>query len=230
MYNGSTGMWAVPASRITMYEDKEQRVRIASFPRMADKTDWALTQERTITGRRWIVADVNPEPAMSPSETTIYRFLKDNADKSKMLGPSTIAEMINTPIGTVKTLLLRMFERNIIQRGKDGYFVVADVADVADVAVNNSENVNGYKATNGLQKRLHELKASRSPKPDMATTATTFFGDNTNNDDPWASVPEWAKSGLWHYIRSNIDSDQDRAREICADHGLNYDELRRTVK
>jgi hypothetical protein len=29
MYNGSTGMWAAAASRITMYEDKDQRVRVA---------------------------------------------------------------------------------------------------------------------------------------------------------------------------------------------------------
>lgn len=234
MYNGSTGMWAAAASRITMYQDQEQRVRIASFARMADKIDWALTQEKTFTGRRWIVADVNPEPAMSPTETQIYRFLKNNTDKSKMLGPSTIAEMTNIPLGSIKTLLLRMYERNIIQRGKDGYFVVADVAIVADVASVTSvadvaEQMSGYKATEKLQKRLHGSDAPESAKPATATTATT--NDAATKDDPiWASVPHWQLSGLKIYLRSNIDKDLEHARDLCEQLGLDYDAARAAAR
>lgn len=229
MYNGSTGMWAAAASRITMYQDLEQRVRIASFARMADKVDWALAQERTLTGRRWIVADANPEPICSPTELQIFRFLKGNTDKSKMIGPSTIAEMTNIPLGSIKTLLLRMYEKNLIQRGKDGYFVetvVADVADVASVAdvtpvADVAEQMSGYKATERLQKRLHELKASGSAKPDTGYKATTATGDLENHPF-WDAVPRSHQTGLWVFLRSNIESDQERAREICAEYGVDY--------
>lgn len=125
MYNGSTGMWAAAASRMAMYTDAEQRVRIASFPRMGDKIDWALTQERHIAGRRWVVSDAAPEPAMSPTEQAVYRFLKQHASSATPKGPATVAEMTDIPVSTVKTALRRMFEKNLVQQtsGYSGYFV-----------------------------------------------------------------------------------------------------------
>ena len=130
MYNGSTGMWAAAASRMAMYTDSEQRVRIASFPRMGDKIDWALTQERHIAGRRWIVADANPDPVMGPQETTIYRWLKGNSDQANPRSPGAIAEMTGLSVPTVRTLLRRMFEKNIVHQpnGSSNYFVAATAA------------------------------------------------------------------------------------------------------
>lgn len=124
MYNGSTGMWAVPSSRIAMYEDTEGRKRISSFPRLGDRTDWALTQEKTMRGRRWVVADAAPEPEMSPSQQIVYRWLRENSDKANPRSPSTVAEMTGQPIPTVKTSLTRLFERNLIQSaGRGAYYV-----------------------------------------------------------------------------------------------------------
>lgn len=125
MYNGSTGMWAAAASRMAMYQDQEQRVRIASFPRMGDKLDWALTQEKNSTGRRWVMADAEPEPVCSPTELTIYRFLKEHADKATPKGPQTIADMVGLPVNTIKVTLRRMLEKNLIQQPRTGtgYYV-----------------------------------------------------------------------------------------------------------
>lgn len=139
MYNGSTGMWAAAASRITMYTDQEQRIRIASFPRMGDKVDWALAQERTLTGHRWVVADAAPEPMMAPTEAAIWRFLKAHGDKANPKTPSTIADMTSIPIGTVKSALSRMFDKNLIQQSRagSGYYYEAP-ATLATVATNET--------------------------------------------------------------------------------------------
>lgn len=157
MYNGSTGMWAVPASRMTLYQDQEQRVRLASFPRMSDKIDYALTQEKSIWGRRWVVADAAPDPMMSAQELVIYRWLKEHSDKANPKTPATIAEMTSTPNSSIRTVLGRMFDKNLVQRGiGNGYFVepalvtsvtavtpVQRVALVTDVTLQNSDFVTG---------------------------------------------------------------------------------------
>lgn len=124
MYNGSTGMWAAAASRMAMYTDAEERVRISSFPRMGDRIDWALTQERTLTGRRWIVADAAPEPMMSPQEQTLYRWLKLNTDRSNPKTAATVAEMTGLQGNTVRTVLGRMFDKNLVQRSTGGGYYI----------------------------------------------------------------------------------------------------------
>lgn len=178
MHNASTGIWSVPSSRITMYFDSDMRVRVHSKPRLADKIDWALTQEKSQRGHRWIVADANPEPVCSPTELTIYRFLRSNSDISRQLGPSTTAEMVNIPHGTAKTLLLRMHERNLIQRGKTGYYI--DKHDVADD-----------------EKRIEE--------------------------QPMQQIPQDKRTILQCYLRGNKESDQERARQLCEEYGLDYE-------
>lgn len=131
MYNGSTGMWAAAASRITLYQDQDQRVRIASFPRMADKIDWALAQERTLTGHRWIVSDASPEPVCNPTELQIFRILKEHASQATPLGPATLAELTGLPVNTAKTATRRMFEKNLIQQaGKYGGYYIEESATI----------------------------------------------------------------------------------------------------
>jgi len=139
MYNGSTGMWAAAASRMAMYQDQEQRVRIASFPRMGDKVDWALTQEVTSRGRRWIVSDTAPEPMMGSTEQAIYRFLKDNATDVLPLGPGTIAEMTGLPNNTVKVTVRRMFLKNLLQQvGSSGGYYVEPAKTPEDVVTDET--------------------------------------------------------------------------------------------
>lgn len=135
MYNGSTGMWAAAASRITMYQDQEQRVRIAAFPRMGDRLDWALTQEKSNVGRRWVLADAAPDPMCSPTELQIFRFLKERTDKARAVSPGTIAEMTGLTANTVRSCLLRLFERNIVQRGIGNGYYVEDATPATDATL-----------------------------------------------------------------------------------------------
>lgn len=173
MYNGSTGMWAACASRITMYADIEQRVRIASFARLSDKIDWALTQHQSIMGRKWVLADADPEPVMGPQEQVIYRWLRANSDKATPKTPATIAEMTGLAPNSTRTVLGRMFEKNIIQspKGGSGYYVdvadvalVADVTPVADVADVAHTKDNAYESATYVAPMLREETASESLK------------------------------------------------------------------
>lgn len=225
MYNGSTGLWAVPSTRITMYRDDQQRVRISSAPRLADRIDWALTQEKTDRGHRWVVADADPEPVCSPTELQIYRFLKNESSKAHQFGPTTVAEMVNIPAGSAKTLLLRMFERNIIQR-QNGYFIehVADVANVANVAsvthvadVADVANTLSYKSYTTGYMETEQQEASNTPGYNgYTTTAVT--------SDIFANMPADKATILRVYLRSNKDSDHDRARELCDQFEISYND------
>lgn len=235
MYNGSTGMWAVPASRMTLYQDQEQRVRIASFPRMADKTEWALTQERTLTGRRWIAADVAPEPAMSQTELTIYRCLKTHGDKSRPFSAQTIADMTGVDVRTARTLLPRMFDKNLIQKARagEGYYVensvahVADVALVADVADVASQHV----ATDVAQTLLMD-SASGSVKTGEQQEQRVFQQQEKNEADLFSAEPppgltaaQWERAAyMWGVGR--FSDFADVAREA----GMSYADLKQLVE
>lgn len=186
MYNGSTGMWAAAASRMAMYTDQEQRVRIASFPRMGDKIDWALTQEHHIAGRRWVVADVNPEPVCSPTEIQIYRCLKTHAEKARPFSAATVAEMTGIEVRTVRTLLPRMFEKNLIQKARsgDGYYIetaVAPVADVADVAP--VADVAMQHVATSVAPTLLSSTALGSAKTGEQQEQRHFYSNKENSDD-----------------------------------------------
>jgi hypothetical protein len=125
MYNGSTGMWAVPSSRISMYEDEDGRKRISSFPRLGDRADLALTQAKNVRGRYWVAADAVIEPPqLSATEKVIYAWLRENSSKAQPRSASVIAEMTSVKPNTVKSALARMFDDNLVQQaGRGLYFV-----------------------------------------------------------------------------------------------------------
>ncbi len=166
MYNGSTGMWAAAASRITMYQDQDQRVRITSFPRMGDKVDWALAQEKTNRGRRWVIADAAPDPMMSPAETQIYRCLKTHATNVKPLSPMTIFELTGTPIGTVKSALRRMFTQNLLQQIGNGYYIELATDATGTTDITGTTDATGATVANatGLQPEDPAIGRSETPR------------------------------------------------------------------
>lgn len=193
MYNGSSGLWGVPASRVTMYTDQENRVRLFSMPRFESKVDWALAQSTNLAGMRWVVADAAPEPAMTGQEQTIYRWLRTNADKGNPKTPATIAEMTALPANAVRTVLGRMFDKNLVQRGGMGsYFIdvasvadVAGVAPVADVALpGEAENEEQHRATNVAQMLLNgSLPNAVNEGATKATSISAQHGATPQEDE-----------------------------------------------
>ena len=235
MYNGSTGLWAVAASRITMYTDQEQRVRIASFPRMGDKIDWALTQQVDGKYRRWAVADVAPEPVMGPQELEVYRWLKAHSDKANPKTPATIGEMTGVPQGSIRTVLGRMFDKNLIQRSGNGYYVdvtpvtpvtdvtlVTPVTDVTDVTPERDKNGHFVTPLSHLNTALESDKHSRD-KRDIN------FQDTPRDTSILAQIPESKRFILRMRLRSNNETDQERAKELCAEYGIDYEQARKEV-
>lgn len=246
MYNGGAGLWAVPASRLTLYTDQENRVRIFSMPRFCPKTDWALTQEQTFAGRRWVVSDAAPEPMMSDSERIIWRWLKNNSDKSNPKMPATIADMTGIVPNTVKGTLRRMFDKNLVQQsaGNSGYYIEESVTDVTPVTpvtavtpvIVSKESASQTVTTvtekpslgyNGLahqdaadSARLQELQENQS-----YTSAERV----TNVADTIAHLKE-RRDILFNYLRSNSAADQERARALCAQYGIDYNQARKEVQ
>lgn len=243
MYNGSTGMWAAAASRITMYQDQEQRVRIASFARMADKIDWALTQERTLTGRRWIVADANPEPICSPTELQIFRCLKNNAEKARPIGATTVAELTGIPMGTVKSALSRMYSSNIIHQPKTGtgyYVEPATDATFATTATGETLATVATTATLATTSQHEGVANATSLQPKYPSNSALGIGSDEGlqglhdstvaANSLWSNVPEWQLDGLKIYLRSNVESDQERARSLCEALGVDYETAYKAVR
>jgi hypothetical protein len=241
MYNGSTGMWAACASRLTMYQDQDQRVRIVSFPRMGDKVEWGLTQEQSKWGRRWVVTDADPEPVCSPTELTIYRCIREHADKSRPFAAQTIADMTGLEVRTVRTLLPKMAETNKINKSRigDGYYIekaVAPIADVADVApiADVASCVEATSVALTLPKNDDtdsSFTRSESEEKILLNLKQREQRDSTSNDDSRAatsdesvfdSVPEGKLFYLRMYLRSGKDADQERAKELCESYGVDY--------
>jgi DNA-binding CsgD family transcriptional regulator len=191
MYNGSTGMWAVPSSRISMYEDQDGRKRISSFPRLGDRTDWALTQEKTIMGRRWVVSDAAPEPPqLSATEQAIYRWLRLNSNKDNPRTVATIAEMSGVNPNTVKSALGRMFDENIIQRGARGAYFVGSSGSSASVGSSGSSasSVNDV-LTEDADASLLDLSSPRQDAPKAEDPKDpTFSGSQKIQQDPSPSL------------------------------------------
>ena len=230
MYNGSTGMWAAAASRITMYQDKEQRTRIASFPRMGDRIDWALTQEKNSSGRRWVLADANPEPVCSPTELQVYRCLRQHADAARPLSAATIAELTSIGVGTVKTCLHRMFSSNIIQQPPKGtgYFIEVETNETnettaTDEALETTSKVEEVSNETILQPKISANSASQS----VPLTRFQEFHDSNGTLSIWDCVPPSKQTILRLYLRSSKDSDQERAQELCEEFGIDYAEARK---
>jgi AAA domain-containing protein len=221
MYNGSVGLWAVPASRMALYTDQEQRVRLSTFPRMCDRLDWALTQERTEGGRRWVVSDAAPEPMCSPTELTIYRFLKENASKERPFSPSTIAEWLpDLKAGSIKVMLRRMFDQNMVQQSGSGYYVedVTGVTSVTDVTGVTSvteyfdaSGNNGYQNGNTSLPHQNEVN-SPGNKSNTILQVTDIFD----------AIPPGRRTVVRVYLQSRKPQDQERAAELCAEYGIDY--------
>lgn len=227
MYNGSTGMWAAAASRITMYQDKEQRTRIASFPRMGDRIDWALTQEKSAAGRRWVLADANPEPVCSPTELQVYRCLRQHADAARPLSSTTIAELTSIPVGTVKTCLHRMFSSNIIQQPPKGtgYFIEVETIETRET----TETIEPVEPSTYV-KTVSNDSALQSAK----TNRFHEFHDSHSFTNPalsiWDCVPPSKQTVLRLYLRSDLEKNQERGMELCEEYGIDYDEARKLAR
>ena len=208
-----------------MYQDQEQRVRIASFPRMSDKVEYALAQERTFTGHRWVVSDAAPEPMMSPTETTIYRCLRTHAEKARPFSAQTVADMTGVEVRTVRTLLPRMAEKNLIQKARmgDGYYVEIAVAPVADVAgVAPVADVASQHVATSVADPLLTNAALESVKTGEQQEQRHFHS-NAEQHPIWSQVPSYQLTGLRLYLGSNDENDQDRARQMCNALGIDYD-------
>jgi len=183
MYNGSVGLWAVAASRLTIYTDQDNKVRLSSFPRMEDRIDVALTQEKTLTGRRWIVESAKPDPVItSPQERLIYEWLKANSSVEAAATASEIAAATKIDGSSCRTILGRMVQRNYIQKTgtqRDAnYFValVAPVAPVAHVALVARDSV-----TTAQHDLVTQNSALESPKPQARQARQEILHNTRNN-------------------------------------------------
>jgi hypothetical protein len=124
MHNGGNGMWAVPASRMTMYKDQHAQVRLASFPRGGEKVEWALRQKKTDQARLWVIADAQPEPDLSPLQQTVWRWLNENTDRNTAVGAKFIADMTNLNENSVKSALSRLREKGLVHTRESGKYYV----------------------------------------------------------------------------------------------------------
>jgi DNA-binding IclR family transcriptional regulator len=164
---------------------------------------------------------------LGQQELMIYRWLKDHSDKANPKSPATIAEMVGLPANQVRTLLARMFEKNVVEREASGFHV--RVAPVAPVAPVSSVAPVASAATNVAQMlRLDSALESDKTDAQQAQHAETISRAQHGNG-AWSHVPETQRTFLRLYMRSNKDSDQDRARMLCEQHGLDFDLLRKEI-
>lgn len=227
MYNGSTGMWAAAASRVTMYQDQDQRVRITSFPRMGDRIDWALTQEKNNQGHRWVLADATPEPMMNDTERAIWRWLKENSDKGNTRTPATIAEMTSIPHNTVKSILRRMFEKNLLQQGTGSGYYVEEVATAATLATaaTHTTTATVYDYTVATATALQPIDTA-SERAEMPRLQELHDSTVRTIADPFDALPPSLRMTTKMMMVSDLERNIKTAQDRCEEYGLDYELLR----
>jgi DNA-binding MarR family transcriptional regulator len=173
---------------------------------------------------------------MGPQELAIYRWLKDNADRGNPKTPATIAEMVSLPGNTVRTLLGRMVDKNLLNRSVgNSYFVnVADVAPVAGVA--SVADVAGERNKAQHERNIEMLRPStplESPKKPLIEGAQQAQHDShgateelfTAETPPGLTPKQW-ENAKWFWGTGQLTDFRQLADQI----GLGYHKLKALIE
>jgi hypothetical protein len=230
MYNGSTGLWAsCGGARIVFYRDMEGQKRVFSAPRMKQESDVIVSECKDDRGHIWVAGDGPAQPTIPLSEMRVYTCLKENASNTRPLSQSTIIELTGLPDGTVKSALPRLAEKGLAVKVGRGlwYAVTKDAATSA-----TSATFATFATFEGTEEKVAENCSTHNglqPKFSAPESAEIQKVAKVAEDLVFASVPPSRRTVVRLYLRSNMDTDQLRARELCEEYGIDYETARKAV-
>lgn len=149
-----------------------------------------------------------------------------------------IAAAVGKPVNATSNQMRRLMDDNLVQRVGNGRYArvpsrisfssVSRVSDVSSVS-----GVSGVSDLHDLHQLTHEesvsLDSIRKPQSGSFSRLTPLTRESIEGG-VFDNVPSYKLGGLKVYLRSNIESDQERAREICEEFGVDYEAARKAAQ
>lgn len=238
MYNGGQGFWgSAGGGRLVMYQDEEDQVKLYTQLRGNKAMTYTMSEAHIAGCRIWAVLEgTEPEPAFgSDIHRAIYRTVKEHTPEGG-LTPRLIAELVRSEIDQrvsepyIRKCIAVLTKRGLLKQVGDKYVV-------KNGGSQGSRGSQGSESARGSQDR-DPSDPSPIPSPIPLPEASYRPRPSTDPSDPsdppipevFDGVPLGKQTNLRLYLRSNKESDQERAQEMCERYGVNYDAAYKAVQ
>jgi DNA-binding transcriptional ArsR family regulator len=180
------------------------------------------------------------EVAISTERKAILKFLSDDEPRT----PKEIAAALGRPVETVKQLLRKLLNDGLIDKpvyGKYARIVKVDHSDHSDHSGNSDHSAHSIDKSDRDSSKSdrsyvadHSSDHSVSEHSNAANSAQNSKSDRSDRyikgTPQWPQLTDRQWSTLRSYLRSNAESDQERAQQLCGEWGIDYESARRDVR
>jgi hypothetical protein len=178
------------------------------------------------------------EVAISTERRAILKFLEDDEPRT----PKEIAGALNRPVETVKQLLRKLLNDGLIDKpvyGKYARIIKSDHSDHSGNSDHSDHSVNSSKSDRESSKSDRQSGSDHSSDHSVAARHNAVNNTPNSKSDRsdryikgtplWPHLTDAQFSTLRTRLRSNVESDQERAQEMCAEFGIDYEKARKEI-
>jgi hypothetical protein len=178
------------------------------------------------------------EVAISTERRAILKYLEDDEPRT----PKEIAGALSRPVETVKQLLRKLLNDGLIDKpvyGKYARIVKVDHSDHSDHSSNSDHSVHSGKSDRESSKSDRQIGSDHSSdhsvtgRQEASNEGSKVKSDRSDRyikgTPLWPHLTDAQFSTLRSRLRSNVESDQERAREMCEAYGIDYEKARKEV-
>jgi AAA domain-containing protein len=247
MYNGGQGFWgSAGGGRLVMYQDDTDQVKLYTQLRGSKAMTYSLTEAFIAGCRIWATVEGSePEPAFgSDVHRAVYYVVKEHAPLNG-ISPKTIYSLVkpelekNVSEAYVRKCISVLTKRGLLRAIGDGY-VVRTGRSEGSRGTGDTGGTQGSEGSEGTENDFDEIGPfsdpivpSPIPLPIPSDSVSASGESSTDPSDPlrspnaWDRIPSDRRFYLRMYMRGNKDSDQEAARSICDEYGVDFDVLRK---
>jgi hypothetical protein len=228
MFSGTTGLPAVSGGgRVVLKRGRYSAdAELHTMPRDGETKKIGLKWDAPTC--QWMML---PDDAAMVSKSDIRKDILKAMDGKGPMDVKAVCIAVDGNTKRYNTFRQRMFQMEksgeLRKTGKGLYEYRNNHNNHNNNNTHNSRNIEqgGIDVTPLLRQIVTTDLASGSPKPPTATAVTTV-----TEDDIFFPVPTSRRTTLRLYLRSNKDTDQERAKELCTEYGIDYERARKTVQ
>lgn len=182
---------------------------------------------------QFVMVATGPDASSSSARRAILDVME--IDQEYQL--KDIAAAVGKPVNATSNQIRRLMDDNLVQRVGNGRYArvpprISFLRESGVSRVSSVSDESGVSDLHDLHGLTHEKSVSldRSTKPQNGSFSRLTPLTRESIGDVFSGVPGYKLGGLKVYLRSNIDSDQERAREICEEFGVDYEAARRAAQ
>lgn len=251
MYNGGQGFWgSAGGGRLVMYQDDTDSVKLYTQLRGSKAMTYSLVEANIAGCRIWSTLEGSePEPAFgSDVHRAIYYVIKEHAPIAG-ISPKTIYSLVkpelekNVSEAYIRKCLGILTKRGLLRMIGDGY-VIKNGGTRRSEGSEGTRDTEGSEGSGGSEPDFDEnedesgtfteplIPSDPIPIPFPIPSDSASYRAETSSDpsdpsfslerDIFSPIARGSQVTLRLFLRSNKEVDQERARELCADYGIDY--------